>query len=59
MFALISHTWNTFLEKSQACLKIGAKINIDEQLLPIKARSRFTQYMPKKPDKFGTTFVGS
>ena len=31
-------------------------ITIDEQLLPCKARCRFIQYMPNKPDKFGLKF---
>ena len=29
---------------------------MDEQLLPTKARCRFTQYMPYKPEKFGIKF---
>lgn len=29
---------------------------MDEQLFPTIARSRFTQYMPNKPHKFGITF---
>lgn len=35
------------------CYKPGAVITVDEQLFPIKARCRFTQYMPNKPNKFG------
>ena len=31
-------------------------ITIDEQLFPTKSRSRFTQYMSYKPDKFGIKF---
>ncbi|GFV56779.1 DDE_Tnp_1_7 domain-containing protein [Trichonephila clavipes] len=34
----------------------GPYIAIDEQLFPSKARCRSTQYMPSKPDKFGTKF---
>ena len=55
-FALISEIWNKFIENSQACYKPGANITIDEQLFPTKARSRFIQYMPNKPDKFGIKF---
>ena len=29
---------------------------MDEQLFPTKARCRFTQFMPNKPDKFGIKF---
>ncbi|XP_043597817.1 piggyBac transposable element-derived protein 4-like [Bombus pyrosoma] len=45
-----------FIENSQNCYKPGANITIDEQLSPIKARCRFTQYLPNKPDKFGIKF---
>lgn len=31
-------------------------MTIDEQLFPTKARCKFTQYMPNKPDKFGIKF---
>ena len=31
-------------------------ITIDEKLLPCKAKCRFIQYMPNKPDKFGIKF---
>ncbi|GFR05708.1 DDE_Tnp_1_7 domain-containing protein [Trichonephila clavata] len=34
----------------------GPYITIDEQLFPYKARCRFMQYMPSKPDKFGIKF---
>lgn len=55
-FALISKIWDKFIENSQACYKPGANLTIDEQLFPTKARCRFTQYMPNKPDKFGIKF---
>ncbi|KAL9918981.1 uncharacterized protein ACN427_001074 isoform 2-T2 [Glossina fuscipes fuscipes] len=55
-FALISKVWYKFIENSQKCYKPGAYFGIDEQLFPTKARCRFTQYMPKKPDKFGIKF---
>jgi len=32
-------------------------LTVDEQLFPTKARCRFTQFMPNKPDKFGITFL--
>jgi len=31
-------------------------LTVDEQLFPTKARCRFTQFMPNKPDKFGIKF---
>lgn len=55
-FALVSTVWNKFIENSQNCFKPGAHITVDEQLFPTKARCRFTQYMPNKPDKFGIKF---
>lgn len=38
------------------CYKPGPNITIDEQLLSTKARCRFTQYLPNKPNKFGIKF---
>nr|XP_012148086.1 PREDICTED: piggyBac transposable element-derived protein 4-like [Megachile rotundata] len=55
-FAMISEVWNKFIDNSQNCYKPGPYITIDEQLFPTKARCRFTQYMPNKPDKFGIKF---
>ena len=31
-------------------------MTVDEQLLPCKSRSPFTQFMANKPDKFGIKF---
>ncbi|XP_011162891.2 piggyBac transposable element-derived protein 4-like [Solenopsis invicta] len=55
-FALISTVWYKFIENSQICYKPGPYLTVDEQLFPTKARCRFTQYMPNKPDKFGIKF---
>ncbi len=55
-FGLISEIWNKFIENSINCYKPGPFVTIDEQLFPSKARCRFTQYMPNKPDKFGIKF---
>ncbi|XP_043604494.1 piggyBac transposable element-derived protein 4-like [Bombus pyrosoma] len=55
-FALISTIWDNFIENSQNCYKPGANITIDEQFIPTKARCRFMQYLPNKPDKFGIKF---
>ena len=55
-FALISDLCNRFVDKCISCYKPGASITINEQLFPTKARCRFTQCIPKKPDKFGIKF---
>lgn len=55
-FALVLEIWDKFIENSQACYQPGQNITVDEQLFPSKARCRFTQYMPNKPNKFGIKF---
>ena len=55
-FCLASSLWNPFIENSQKAYVPSPYITIDEQLLPCKARCRFIQYMPNKPDKFGIKF---
>ncbi|KAM3864755.1 activating transcription factor 7-interacting protein 1-like [Diretmus argenteus] len=55
-FALMSEVWETFVNNSIACYKPGANITVDKQILPTKARCRFTQYMANEPDKFSITF---
>ena len=53
---LASSLWNSFIENYKKAYLPNPYITIDEQLLPCKARCRFIQYMPKKPDKFGIKF---
>ncbi|XP_040580526.1 piggyBac transposable element-derived protein 4-like [Lepeophtheirus salmonis] len=55
-FALISMVWDRFVENCKSSYRPGENITIDEQLFPTKARYPFTQYMAKKPDKFGIKF---
>ena len=55
-FCLASSLWKPFIENSQKAYVPSPYIKIDEQLLPCKARRRFIQYMPNKPDKFGIKF---
>jgi hypothetical protein len=55
-FALISFVLDRFIVNSQQAYRPGVSVTIDEQLFPTKARCRFTQYMPQKPDKFGIKF---
>ena len=54
--ALISTVWHTFVGNCLRHYRPGTNITVDEQLFPIKARCRFTQYMLNKPDKFGIKF---
>ena len=54
--ALISTVWHTFVGNCLRHYRPGTNITEDEQLFPTKARCRFTQYMPNKPDKFGIKF---
>ena len=55
-FAFIWNIWNRLVDNSISCYKPGENITIDEQLFPTKSRSRFTQYMSYKSDKFGIKF---
>lgn len=55
-FALMSFVLNKFVENCQKSYRPGISLTVDEQLFPTKARCRFTQYMPQKPDKFGIKF---
>ena len=56
MFCLTSSMWKSFIENSQKAYVPSPYITVDEQLLPCKAKCRFIQYMPNKPDKFGIKF---
>lgn len=55
-FGLMSWVLTRFVENSQKSYIPEESLTIDEQLFPTKARCRFTQYMPNKPDKFGIKF---
>ena len=48
---LLSTIWNTFVKNCLKHYRPSTNITVDEQLFPIKAQCRFTQYMPNKPDK--------
>ncbi len=54
--ALASEVWRSFIENAILCYKPGENVTVDEQLIPTKARCRFTQYIANKPDKFGIKF---
>jgi len=55
-FCMASFVFDRFVVNSQKCYVPEESLTIDEQLFPTKARCRFTQYMPNKPDKFGIKF---
>jgi len=55
-FCMMSFVLNRFAENSQKSFAPAESLTVDEQLFPTKARCRFTQYMPNKPDKFGIKF---
>ena len=55
-FCLMSWVLERFVENSQKAYIPYDSLTVDEQLFPTKARCRFTQYMPNKPDKFGIKF---
>ncbi|XP_035228790.1 piggyBac transposable element-derived protein 4-like [Stegodyphus dumicola] len=52
-FALFSDIWNKFIRNCAISYKPGENLVVDEQLFPSKARCKFIQYMPNKPDKLG------
>lgn len=52
-FCLMSFVLSRFVANSQRSYIPEESLTIDGQLFPTKARCRFTQYMPNKPDKFG------
>ncbi|KAL6418102.1 hypothetical protein ACFW04_012338 [Cataglyphis niger] len=56
-FVLVSEIWDKFIANSQACYQAGQNITVDEQLFSTKARCKFIQYMPNKPNKFGIKFL--
>jgi hypothetical protein len=55
-FCLASWILSRFVENSQKAYKPEESLTVDEQLFPTKARCRFTQFMPSKPDKYGIKF---
>jgi hypothetical protein len=55
-FALVSQVWNAFISNCIRAFKPDVNVTVDEQLLPCKARCKYLQYMPNKPDKFGLKF---
>ncbi|XP_064208065.1 uncharacterized protein tcerg1b isoform X2 [Anguilla rostrata] len=55
-FALVSQIWDGFVRNAALSYRPGRNITVGTQLFPTKSRCPFTQYMAKKPDKFGIKF---
>jgi len=55
-FCMMSWVLSRFVENCQKAFIPDVSLTVDEQLFPTKARCRFTQFMPNKPDKFGIKF---
>ncbi|GBN43991.1 hypothetical protein AVEN_174310-1 [Araneus ventricosus] len=55
-FAMVSDICNKFIDNCATSYKLGENLVVDERLFPSKARCKFIQYMPNKPDKFGIKF---
>lgn len=51
--ASISDIWKMLNENFAAMYRPTAHLTIDEQLFPYRGRTKFTQYMPSKPAKYG------
>ena len=55
-FCMMSWVLSRFVENCQKTFIPDVSLTVDEQLFPTKARCRFTQFMPNKPDKFEIKF---
>ena len=51
--APITDIWNMLNANLATIYKPTEKLTIDEQLYPYRGRTKFTQYMPSKPAKYG------
>lgn len=51
--AAISDIWNMLNENLQKNYQPHENITIDEQLFPYRGRTKFTQYIPSKPARYG------
>lgn len=52
-FAAMSEIWYEVINNFQVYFRPSQDITIDEQLFGTKARCKFIQYIPSKPEKFG------
>lgn len=55
-FACIRSVFDAFTANCRAIYKPHYSLSIDEQLMPLKNRTRLRTYMPNKPDKYGIKF---
>lgn len=51
--AAIYDIWLMLVTKLGSSYTPGANLTVDEQLYPYRGRTRFTQYIPSKPAKYG------
>lgn len=51
--APILEIWLMLNDNFRKMYRPGANLTVDEQLFPYRGRTRFTQYMPNKPSKYG------
>lgn len=51
--AAIDDIWSMLMKHLESQYVPGAQITVDEQLFPYRGRTRFTQYIPSKPAKYG------
>ena len=49
----IRDLWTMFLLQLKSCYIPGESLTVDEQLIPIRGRCCFRQYIPSKPEKYG------
>uniref|UniRef100_A0A336MDY1 CSON010564 protein n=1 Tax=Culicoides sonorensis TaxID=179676 RepID=A0A336MDY1_CULSO len=54
--APIADIWLLLNNNLQKCYKPSDCITVDEQLFPFRGHTRFTQYIPSKPSKYGIKF---
>ncbi|XP_036347482.1 piggyBac transposable element-derived protein 4-like [Rhagoletis pomonella] len=51
--APILDLWTMLNTQLEALYKPTANVTVDEQLFPFRGRTKFTQYIPSKPAKYG------
>lgn len=51
--AAIDDIWQMLMANLERAYQPQEQVTVDEQLFPYRGRTRFTQYMPSKPAKYG------
>lgn len=54
--AAIDVVWLLLMDNLAKAYTPGGEVTVDEQLFPYRGRTRFTQYIPSKPAKYGIKF---